>query len=94
MINANFDIDAQRSIENSYKRSILDKVKKDETIFFKTSSIYSRLSVFAQFENDTWRSIDINTRKVVEMNCPKPVDVCIQFEEGINTMVDRGLEKR
>ena len=153
LISDNFDINPKQFIENSYNRSVLDKENRDEIIYFKVSNVYSRLAVFAQFENDIWENINFNIRKSVDewyvneyanrskskveafrkgevglienayfftleetlklieeseknlyvlpcnckavaMNCSKPIDVCIQFEEGINTMADRGWGKK
>lgn len=145
----NLQIKPDEFIKNCYKRNILDKEIIGNNVFYKTSNMYCRLSVFAQYEPDAWQSIDKNLRKSIDewyvkeyakrsiekveklesgeinpienayfitleeslklleyqkndiyllpcnckslaKNCNKPTNVCIQFENGINTMVDRG----
>ncbi|WP_052356641.1 4Fe-4S binding protein [[Clostridium] dakarense] len=148
LVNKNLQVIPKEFINNCYKRNIIDKVIIENKIFYKVSSLYYRLSVFAQYEPEKWIEIDENLRKIIDewyvkeyakrsidkveklkngeisaienayfitleeslellenksndiyilpcnckslaKNCNKPINVCIQFENGINTMVDR-----
>ncbi|MGL5314262.1 MAG: ATP-binding protein [Peptostreptococcaceae bacterium] len=149
LVRENLDVIPGEFIKDCYKRNIIDKVLNEESLFYKVSSLYVRLSVFAQFEPEKWEKIDENLRAKIEYwyineyanrsidkveklkngelngienayfitleesielldnkesniyvlpcnckslarNCSKPINVCLQFENGINTMIDRG----
>ncbi|MGE5632348.1 MAG: ATP-binding protein [Caulobacteraceae bacterium] len=133
---------APEMVKQYYRRGILNKVcMEDGEIGYAPATLYLRLGIFAQYENDAWNTIAGEKRaeidrwylneyknriianfeeqqnkeavlplneaiehlnkvqkpiyllpcncRLIAQNCSFPVNVCLQFSDGINSMIDR-----
>ncbi|MBM7616150.1 4Fe-4S dicluster-binding protein [Alkaliphilus hydrothermalis] len=57
LIQPRFDLDPKEFISQAYKRGVINKERRNDSIVYKSASLYTRLAYFAQYESDLWKSI-------------------------------------
>lgn len=66
LISDNFDLDPKDFIDSCYKRGIINKEKNREVILYTSANVHTRLDLFAQYEEEVWKTIPEADRKLID----------------------------